>query len=127
MKQTILRECVRLAKKKNTSLDNQFRHFSFIIQRNKIIEWGTNISKANPLTLFGYSNRSGIHSETNAYAKAKGILDKFVSFEAVNIRLNKSGELKLSKPCPCCYSFLESFGCHAVWFSTEAGFAKLMF
>lgn len=127
MKTTILRECVRLARKKNPSLDNQFRHFSFIVQRNKLVEWGTNVPKADPLTFFGYSNISGVHAETNAYAKAKGILDKNYSFEVVNIRLNKSGDLKLSKPCACCYSFLESFGCSTVWFSTEAGFAKLMF
>ena len=127
MKTTIIRECVRLARKKNPSLDTQFRHFSFIIQKNKLVEWSTNISKAAPLTIFGYSNISGRHAETNAYDKAKGILDKTSGFEVVNIRLNKAGNLKLSKPCACCYSFLESFGCTSVWFSTEAGFAKLMF
>ena len=127
MKPTILRECIRLARKNNTFINTHFRHFSFIIQRNKIVEWGKSLAQANPLTMFGYSTRSGVHSETNAYTKAKGILDKYIPFNVVNIRLTKSGDLRLSKPCACCYSFLENFGCTSVWFSTEVGFAKITF
>lgn len=125
MKTTILRECVRLSKEKNAKRVAQFRHYAFIIQKNKIVDWGVNVSKAEPLTQFGYPQRSGIHAETNAYRKAKGILDQDAPFEVVNIRLNRRGDLKLSKPCSCCYNFLKELGCSFVWFSTDVGFAKL--
>ena len=124
MKQTILKECIRIAREKNLQRDSDFRHFSFIIQRNKLIEWGTNVSRVPPLIHFGYSNTSGWHSEVNAYRKAKGIIGEGY-FEVINIRLNKLGDLRISKPCKCCHAFLKELGCKDVWFSTDAGFAKL--
>ena len=124
MKQTILKECTRIAREKNLQRDSDFRHFSFIIQKNKLLEWGTNRSKITPLTHLGYPKTSGLHAEVNAYKKAKGII-KEGSFEVINIRLNKTGELRLSKPCRCCHDFLKALGCTNVVFSTDVGFAKL--
>ena len=126
MKQTILKECIRISREKNLQRDrtSDFRHYSFIIQKNKVVEWGTNVSKVPPMIQFGYPKTAGWHSEANAYRKAKGILDSS-SFEVINIRLNRQGDLRLSKPCKCCHSFLTELGCSAVWFSTELGFAKL--
>lgn len=125
MKATILRECVRIAREKNLKRSGNFRHFSFVIQRNKIVEYGMNVGRAKPPIHFGYPEKAGIHSETFAYKRAKGLLNG-ESFEMVNIRLNRSGDLKLSKPCPCCYALLQDVGCVAVWFSVDGGeFAKL--
>jgi len=124
MKQTILKECVRIAREKNQQRDSDFRHFSFIIQRNKLVDWGTNVSRVPPMIHFGYPKTSGWHSEVNAYRKAKGILEDG-SFEVINIRLNKLGELRLSKPCKCCHAFLKELGCSYVYFSTDVGFARL--
>lgn len=124
MKQTILKECIRISREKNHQRDSDFRHFSFIIQKNKLVEWGMNVAKVPPMIHFGYSKTSGWHSEVNAYRKAKGILEDG-SFEIINIRLNKQGILRLSKPCKCCYNFLQELGCSVVWFSTDVGFAKL--
>lgn len=126
MKPNILRECLRLAKEKNSMRkDTNFRHYSFLIQKNKIVEMGQNISYANSMTYFGYPERSGIHSECLAYKRAKGIMDHDLSFEMVNIRLSKSGIIRMSKPCECCYNFLQTQGCTMVYFSTDVGFAKL--
>lgn len=125
MKATILRECVRIAREKNERRDGNFRHFSFVIQKNKIVEFGMNVGRAKPPLYFGYPEKAGIHAETFAYKKAKGLL-RGEDFEMLNIRLNRSGELKLSKPCPCCYALLQTVGCKAVWFSVDGGeFAKL--
>jgi hypothetical protein len=126
MKKKILKECVRIAKEKNKfHTHTTFRHFSFVIQQNKILEWGINKSYGTPPPNVGYPENAGMHSENDVYRKAKGILDPKESFEVVNIRLNKSGDLRLSKPCPCCYNFLKNIGCTTVWFSTEIGFAKI--
>jgi len=124
MKQTILTECVRIAREKNLQRDSDFHHFSFIVQKNKVVEWGINVSRVPPLIHLGYSKTSGWHSEVNAYRKARGII-KDGSFEVINIRLNKAGELRLSKPCICCHAFLKALGCSNVVFSTNVGFARL--
>lgn len=129
MKQTILRECERLAKEKNTpELHDQwgnYHHFSFVVQSNKILAWGMNRAGKPPVK-GGYNQAFGkIHSETDAYRKARGILDHDKPFEVVNIRLNKRNKLRISKPCKCCYNFLQQLNCKAVYFSTEVGFAKV--
>ena len=129
VRKRILRQCLKIARDKNTPEHhpqwNCFHHFSFIIQKNKIIEYGFN-RMGKPLEGFGYNKEFGkIHSENDAYRKAKGILDPQRSFDVVNIRLNKQGIMKLSKPCNCCHSFLSVVGCANVYFSTNIGFAKI--
>lgn len=125
MKRTILRECIRRAREINEHRSLTFRHYSFVIQNNAIVEMGQNVSRASPLIQFGYPETSGIHAEANAYRKAKGLLDHNKPWEMVNIRLNRTGNLKLSKPCQCCYNFLQINGCRFVYFSTDAGFARI--
>lgn len=102
-----------------------YHHISFIVQGNKILEYGFNRS-GEPIPGFGYNKDFGkIHSETDAYRKAKGLLDTSKHFDVVNIRLNKASFFKLSKPCRCCYHFLSAVGCRNVYFSTEKGFKKM--
>jgi hypothetical protein len=125
----ILSTCLTIAKHylpKHTRRDG-YKHFSFIIQDNQIVEWGTNKS-GPPLKIFGYSPHQMIHSENLAYKRAKGILDKSKNFSVVNIRLNTKGTLKISKPCPCCTAFLRGLGCNVIWFSTTGSetFSKII-
>lgn len=75
--------------------------------------------------MHGYPAYSKLHAEYVAYRRARGIMDLGQPFEVVNIRLNRSGRVKLSAPCPCCFKFLKTLGCRSIWFSTEAGFAKI--
>lgn len=84
------------------------------------MEWGTNRA-SSPLTFLGYSNYSKMHSETDAYFKAKGIMAKDISFEVVNIRLTKTNMIGGSSPCKCCFAFLKNMGCKRIWFTTEVG------
>lgn len=133
MKKTILRDALRIAREKlatHRQLD-YFPHYAFIVQGNKIVEWGTN-TEAEPPKHLGYHKRLSsaddappkTHAEFNAWKKARGVLDPTKPFECVNIRLNKSGDLKLSAPCSCCQSFLDEMGCKSVYFTTEHGWAK---
>ncbi len=128
MKFTILRECVRIATERNSFTlhpsYSQYPHMSFIIQDNKIIEFGYNRC-GKPPHGFGYADFHKIHSETDAYRKAKGVLDKFKYFEMINIRIGKNNDLKISKPCKCCMNFLKTIKCSKVYFSTDKGFFKL--
>jgi len=129
MRKRILKECLRIARSKCNPESHpeyyNYIHFSFIIQNNKIIEYGFN-RPGPPLDGFGYPDFGKIHSENDAYRKARGILDSQKPFDIINIRLNKGGDLRVSKPCSCCHSFLKVVGCRNVYFSTECGFAKMI-
>jgi hypothetical protein len=124
MKKSLFTDCVRVGLQHlpNHPQFDCYKHFSFIIQRDTLIEWGTNRS-APPM--IGYQSHQKFHSENQAYFRAKGLLRRNEPFETVNIRFNKSGKMLLSKPCKCCISFLKFLGCRAIWFSTDAGFARL--
>lgn len=126
MTNKILRECLRIALKKNTPELHpewgHFHHFSFICQDGKIVEYGTNRSGESPI--HGYTRRAKIHSEVDAFMKAKGILDRNKPFQIINIRLNKQNELRDSHPCPCCDSFIKSMGANKIWFTTRTGWAR---
>ena len=127
MKKYILEECHRIAlnniKQKKHPQWDCYKHFSFIIQNGKIIEWGMNRS-AEPL--IGYPEWGKLHAECDAYFKAKGLLDTSDPFGVINIRMGINGNLKISKPCNCCQQFLKRLNCREIWFSTELGFARLI-
>lgn len=123
MKRRVLKECVRIAIKNNNPLNHpeyhNYKHFSFMIQNNKIVEWGMN-RKGDALLYLGYPKYSKIHSEIDMYYKGSGIMGRG-SFEVVNIRLSKGNEFKNSSPCSCCYAFLKKLGCKRIWFSISMG------
>jgi hypothetical protein len=135
MKKSIIRECMRIAREKNSNFPAPMKkhHFSFVVQSNKIVEWGTNVSLARGIEIVGvsapryrgYPRYAMLHSEGDAYKKARGILNLDKTFEVINIRLNTAGEILLSKPCDCCFAFLKTLNCNRVWFSTKSGFASL--
>ncbi len=112
------------------ALHNQFMHHphtTFVVQGNKIIEWGENRT-GDPPIYFGYTKQSEapkLHAELVAYRRARGILLPG-DFDLVNILLNKQGEVKTSAPCEVCQSWLREVGCRAVWFSTPNGWGKVV-
>ena len=120
MKKRILRECLQIARSNVCKHDQPFIHFSFVIHNNKIVEWGKNMS-GNPPKYFGYPKWSKIHSEISAVKKAKGLI-KGEPFSMVNIRTNRRGSLRNSKPCPSCQRFLKELKCLKITFSYEGGF-----
>lgn len=130
MTKKLLETCLTIAKHylpKHCRLKEGYKHYSFIIQNNKLIEWGTNKS-GPPLKYLGYQEHAMIHSENLAYKRAKGLLNKKESFQVINIRLSARGELKISKPCPCCTIFLRNLGCKSIWFSQSntENFSKIL-
>ena len=128
MKKSILRECLRISIEKNTPLLHpeygNFHHFSFIIQYNRIVSWSTNRNSGKPPIKYGYTSIHKSHSEFDAYRQARKLLLQR-RWECVNIRLNKSNELRMSAPCKCCSKFLYLNGCTKVYFTTQDGFAEI--
>lgn len=127
MKKSLITEAVAISRSKNDLHPEygRFCHFSFVIQNNKIIEYGGNHS-GQPRIHYGYNKkvrskswRPKTHAEASAYFKARGLLEKNKFFEIINIRLSKQGELRNSKPCDCCAEFLTALGCRCFYFSSS--------
>lgn len=129
MRKQIILDCLRVARgqvfNKNHPEYGNYLHWTFIVQDGKVLGFGRNRPGRPYYDNFGYTALSKIHSEMDCWRKVKGLINSNKSFKCINIRLNKQGELRLSKPCACCVSFLDFVGCHSVIFSTEAGFGKL--
>lgn len=136
MNKRLLRDCLKISKdylpkhpERNTG---NYYHYSFIVQRNKIVEYSTNNS-GEPPKHFGYHNRGTWddfapkrHAEYNVYMKAKGLLLRDTAWEIVNVRLNTDGIMRNSTPCECCYGFIKVMGCEKCYFTTNSGFAKMV-
>lgn len=124
MKRKTLQECLNISFKHNNPIKHpefdNYKHFSFILQGNKIVDWGTN-RRGSPYTFLGYEPYQKIHSEVDAYFKARGIMDRSRSFDVVNIRLTKRGVVKVSNPCKCCTGFLKNLGCRRIYSTTNDG------
>lgn len=131
MKKSILQSAYRIAKEKLSTHPEyeNFPHYSFIVQKNKIIEWATNANWEPPVH-WGYNRKnefgfvSKYHAEIFSWKKAKGLIGNN-PFEIINIRLNKKGVLRLSKPCSACYYLMKELNCHKFYYSSDLGFLEL--
>lgn len=132
MKRSILNHAIRCSldnlKKHPMYQARRWLHYSFIVQSNKIIEWGMNRAGEPPVH-FGYharieDNEPKIHAELDAWRKAKLLLKHGESFDILNIRLNRLGQFRLSKPCVCCFTVMRELGCKTFYYSSEVGFLK---
>lgn len=123
MSKKLFKLCLEIAKNNIHRCLETNNHFSFIIQSNTIVAWGFN-RRGKVHKKFGYKWYSNIHSEVDAYAKAKKRLDTSKPFSIINIRLNNQMCNMLSKPCPLCSQYLTLLGCSKVIYSTDTGFNK---
>lgn len=98
--------------------DTRYKHFSFLIRRNKIISVGYNLSFHTDPLAHRYNYRfSNIHSELSCiknFPYSPSILNRFT---LVNIRIMGNGEIGLSKPCKKCQRLLKDFNVNTVWYS----------
>lgn len=134
MKKSILNLCITQAIKRLKDHPEFFNypHWTFIIKDNQIISYGINKNEI-PNKVLGYQQRikdvffkPKLHSEIDAIKRAKNRI-KNCEWEAVNIRLNRSGQTRLSCPCSICYGWLWSFGCVRLYFTTPNGWGKIKF
>ena len=132
MKKSLLDKAYKIALSKLDSHPEylNFLHYSFIIQRNQIVEWATNI-RLEPPRHYGYHRqddkafRPKYHSEVFAYKKARGLL-KDASFELINIRFSRTRALRMSRPCKACFNLMTILGCVKFYYSTNGNFQCLI-
>jgi deoxycytidylate deaminase len=111
---------VRLARNLIEAVPHQFKHFSFILRKNNIISVGWNKPfKTHPqANKFGYRFNS-IHSELDSILKFDKPVNQLRNHIMVNIRLDKQGRIRMSRPCETCQRVLSSFLVGEVWYSTN--------
>ena len=144
--QEILKKC-HAQLPRHPQKDN-FIHWTFLVKDGKIISCGVN-RPIEPPRHYGYHRefetvksvqgstphhiKSGLdaqdkplipkwHSELDAIKKCRGSL---VDCVAVNVRLNKTGQERISMPCKTCRRLLYVTNIKKVFFTTEFGWGEL--
>jgi deoxycytidylate deaminase len=112
--------------------DLRCRHFSFILDRNRIISIGMNSTKTHPMNLkYNYVNKNkekisdivGTHSELNAVIKLGE--EDCSKLTLVNTRINRNNVLDHSAPCHGCSDMINQLNFKNVYFSNvKGGFDK---
>lgn len=118
----MLKRLVTIAR---TMLDkpvSSFLHYSFLIDKTKPIAIGYNdvtCSGARINKRYYFYPLNGVHAEADALRRYRG---KYNKLKMVNIRLNKKGELRYSRPCELCYNILKDCGIRRLYYSTDTKF-----
>ena len=113
--------------------DLRCRHFSFIIDRNRIISIGLNSLKTHPLNLkYRYVNKMkenisnivGTHSELSAVLKLGQ--EDCSKLTLVNTRINRNNMLDFSAPCSGCSDMINQLNFKNTYYTNSQGkFEKL--
>jgi len=125
----ILEECTRIALRELPRHAESRCHWSFIIQRGKIVEWGINrLGEPTGMYFAGYKpGRHALHSEVIALSKSRGIMNMRKAWSLINIRLTAHKQLVMSAPCPICTGFMKACGCREFIYSDSHGrFVKIL-
>ena len=113
--------------------DLRCRHFSFIVDRNRIVSIGMNNSKTHPMNLkYNYINKInekiseivGTHSELNAVIRFGE--EDCSNLTLINTRINRNNALDNSAPCNGCMDMITQLNFKNVYYSNIKGqFDKL--
>jgi hypothetical protein len=119
---SVQKNVVRLANNLFELTENyHWKHYSFIMQKNEVRSVGWNQPyKTHPLAKrFNYKFHC-IHSELHAILKFDEPVVKLQKYSLVNVRLDKQGNVRMSKPCEVCQRLLVAFPFKEVWYSTNS-------
>jgi hypothetical protein len=108
------------------------RHFSFIINKKKIVSIGINQRKTHPTNLKNrkISTKTGVDfseqkytcSEFNAIAKLKNTTNiDTKKCILVNLRYDRNKQIALASPCMSCKSLLNYFEFKSIFFTDNVG------
>ena len=125
MRKSILSDCLALAKAKLCKHKDTFKHFSFVIQDNKILGYGFNKATLYVNHVHGYPKHSKIHSEISALRRSR-VLKTKRKWSMVNVRLSPMGITLKCTPCDFCFNYLKLLGCSEVWYYDEHAYMERM-
>lgn len=96
------------------------KHISFIVDKNKILSVGWNDGwKTHPLAKKHGYRFSSIHSELAAIIRIG--IDNCHGLTLINVRVNSLGEIRISKPCSICQSWLSTLGLKQIYYTNNEG------
>lgn len=111
---TFFNEAIKQSKKSSYKA----RMGAVVVHKNKVVGKGFNIAFST-----GEPRNKGIHAEIAAINNTTA---KFRNNSiVVVVRLNKSDELAISKPCDSCEKVMRKLGVKQVWYSTSEGWNKM--
>lgn len=119
-----LHRLVEVARAMMDKPKSTFLHFSFIIDKSKILSIGWNtVGGSTPKigNLKTFYPLGGQHSEHNSLRRLSD-LNLARTSTLVNIRLNNRGEIRMSKPCDICMGLIKTVGFKKLFYSTNNGF-----
>ena len=102
--------------------NSEKKHFSFIVNRNKILSIGWNDSKVTHPIAKRYGYWEGVrHSELDAILKFLPHYKNLKDCSLINVRVNSKGFIKQSKPCSICSKLIVNYGIGNVYHTNELG------
>jgi len=92
-----------------------YRHSAIVFKKGRFICGAANIQKKTHT--LGSGPHTSCHAEVRAIIKAKAILNRnnLSDCTIFVMRINKRGEIKLSKPCKDCAKLITVHGLKAEW------------
>ncbi len=104
------------------SKTNKSRHISLLEYKGWFVAHGLNNEKAFNAYSFGYIHQS-IHSEWDAVRRflRKNCIADLQKMSLYNVRITRHNEIKNSRPCRRCQSYLLTFPPKRIFFSTDEG------
>lgn len=107
---------ISLARSIASQSDRKFKHVSLVFHKKQLVAVGTNVLSTHPVaTQYGY-RFDNPHSELKALMGTKH--RKHLTL--INYRFNKRGELKNSRPCKICSTWVPLVFDN-VYYSNEQG------
>jgi deoxycytidylate deaminase len=108
------------------------RHFSFILNKKKIVAIGTNQQKTHPVHLKNrkvslrtgedFSDQKHTCSELNAIIKLKNLTNiDTKNCTLVNLRYDRNRNLALARPCMSCIKLLQQYKFRSIVYTNELG------
>ena len=105
------------------NIPRQKKHVSLVFYKKQLISFGTNSFKTHPKAKeIGYRFEE-MHSELEAYTKIPRIY-KGKKLTLVNVRYNKNGQLRMSKPCDLCAPWCKEIF-NEIYYTTNDGLFKM--
>ena len=117
MNQSLQDKLIRLSIENLHRPNAKNKHFSFLIEKNRVICMGTNDStKTHPLAKkFGY-RFSAIHSEIDCIKRFPLSIEKLRHLTMANVRIHlRTKEPLRSAPCSICRRVLGDFELKEMW------------
>jgi len=119
MSPSLQKQVLRITNDLKDITDCNNRHFSFLVDKSRIVSIGWNTRKTHPKSLYYNYRFNGTHSELAALLKYRGRNPKNLTL--INTRINGLGEIGFSKPCEKCLPWLIIVGFKSIWYTERSG------